>query len=44
LGKKERVVGEERTFSANQSISSLEILVTVSQISSCLCGIWHVRG
>jgi len=39
VGKKEIVIWEERTFYANQSIPSLEILATISQISPCICGI-----
>jgi len=41
LEKKERAAEEEITFYANQSISSLEILVTIDQISSWLCDILH---
>jgi len=35
-GRKKESLGEERSFSVNQSISSFEILVTISQINPCL--------
>jgi len=35
LGKKDKL------FSANQSIWSFEMFVTISQISLCICGIRH---